>query len=257
MDLVSPLPQVIVTVLKVFRWCECMQLSPCNGRKEAVRRRLWGVSNREPCSRTIQTGLESTHPPSRSMLQLCIHVVSAPACPQGSTAAGATCTLRFTLMGFMCSSEIKNQGHSQASPAGRGLIRGQAHQCLGQELSEPLLCLCWISAILIESPKCADAGSTQQHPGSCFPALPCQVMDHIPAANQSAALEPVSCSTDPPGAQEMWTPSMGCATLSTHPQSTPPHKPPQHLRRVRTKSPGAFLQNKRALLAVFKETNQA
>lgn len=51
--------------------------------------------------------------------------------------------------------------------------------------------------------------------------------------------------------------NMGCATLSsTHPIPLPLTATPAS-QKGEDKSPGAFLQNNRALLAIFKETNQA
>lgn len=84
----------------------------------------------------------------------------------------------------------------------------------------------FLSALFIKFPKCADAGSTQQHPGSSFPALPCQVVDHIPAATRAKrwSLSPVAQTTRGSG---MWSQSMGCATFSsTHSHSIPSHSHP-------------------------------
>lgn len=157
--------------------------------------------------------------------------MSVSACPQGSTAAGTTCTLRFTLMGFMCSSESKNQDHSQASPSGWGLIRSQAHQCLGQELSEPLQCPCWVS--VCSAHQVCQMCSCRVHTAAPRFLLSCFALsgdEPYSCCNQSEALQPVSCSTDTPEALEMWSlhaQSMGCATLSsTHPRCTAPHSHP-------------------------------
>lgn len=119
-----------------------------------------------------------------------------------------------------------------------------------------------LSALLNKFPKCADAGSTQQHPGSSFPSLPCEVIDHIPAAAKMKhwSLSPVAQTYQGLSKCEPLCPEHGICHV-------PPFPPPIHVPLPLTatpaslegegKSPRCISANKPALLTLFKETNQA
>lgn len=114
-----------------------------------------------------------------------------------------------------------------------------------------------LSALLIELPKCADAGSTQQHPGFCFPSLPCQVMDHIPAATKARgwSLSPVAQT------------QQGLRKWGATAWDVPPFPPPIHSpvpptatpksQKGEDKSPRCISAKQMSSPRHFKETNQA
>lgn len=89
-----------------------------------------------------------------------------------------------------------------------------------------------LSALLIKFARCADAGSTQQHPGSSFPALPCQGMNHIPAATKvkRCSLSPVAQTH-----QGLWK----CGASMPRAWDVPPSPPPIHVALPLTATPAS------------------